>query len=87
MGFIVSSQSRGGEIKMRGCAPRSRGRGDPCTQREEKMRDFVPVRKVFGEEVTSTHPLRECILYGDRFPFPCGKGLGVRLFALVEILA
>jgi hypothetical protein len=43
-------------------------RGDPCTQCQEKMRDFVPVR-TFGPEITVVPPWNLSIgarMLGDR---------------------
>jgi hypothetical protein len=52
------------------------------------MRDFVPVRKWVGGRflrVRFPFPPGEKLLHPFRFPFHYGKGLGVRLLAIILI--
>src|ERR1700722_14839445 len=48
MTCLLRKKRRTTDSKTRGSSPRAPGRGDPCTQYSEKMRDFVPVRTSWG---------------------------------------
>src|ERR1700722_20611137 len=84
-----AGEGRGNHLikcETRGGFHTSFGRGDPCTRyQSQNGEDAILLSGLGGRVLTSARlfafPRRKRLLHTFRFPFPLGKGVGVRFFA------